>query len=186
MTTAGDVAAYAAFCRKLGYRVVGGERGVWIGRGSRVFQRLPPCLDDEPPPTERRELLRRQRALGILYVTPPSPAGAPASVYTVRNKNYDLAALDRRGRWSVRQGLTHCTVRRIAFEELQQQGRSLNRDTLDRHGRQEPMFESASGWERFCAAGLRQRVDAASRTGRMLNALDMVRAAAGGRRERHP
>lgn len=53
----------------------------------------------------------------------------------------------------VRQGLRNCTVRPVSFEYLRDHGMPLNRDTLNRQGRDDPTFSQPARWARLCQAG---------------------------------
>jgi hypothetical protein len=148
-----DYKAYAEFCRLIGYKVVETSHGIWIGPSHGFFNRVP--LYETAPPTEDelRTLFRRYPTLGVNYAAEPGSQGKVSHNYFVRNRNYDLKALNSKGRWSVRKGLRNCQVRPMSFDELHRLGMSLNLDTLARQGRDEPIFSDEDRWTHLCQAG---------------------------------
>lgn len=148
-----DYTAYAEFCRAIGYKVEQTSHGIWIGPSRGFFNRVPLYETMTPTEDELRTLFRRYPTIGVNYAAEPGTQGRVGHNYFVRDPNYDMKALNSKGRWSVRKGLKHCQVRPISFDELHLLGMPLNLDTLTRHGRDEPIFSDPDRWARLCRAG---------------------------------
>jgi hypothetical protein len=147
--------AYAEFCRLIGYKVLETPQGIWIGPSHGFFNRMP--LYETAPPTEQemKYLFKQHRILGVNYAAEPGWKGQGSHNYFVRDRNYSLRTLDKKGRWSVQKGLDNCQVRPMSFEELQRLGMPLNLGSLSRQGRSDRMFTSEDQWRRLCRAGER-------------------------------
>jgi hypothetical protein len=91
--------------------------------------------------------------IGLKYFAPQDHVGKPSWIYIREDKDYDLKSLHPKMRNKVRQGLRNCTVRPVSFEYLRDHGLPLNLDTLERQGRDDPLFSQPAGWSRLCQAG---------------------------------
>lgn len=146
---------YAEFCRRIGYRVMETPGGIWIGPSFGFFNRMP--LYETTPPTreEMLALFRHYPIVGLNYASSPDGYSKISHNYFIRNRNYGLDTLDKKGRWSVKKGLANCHVRPMEFDELYRLGMPLNRDSLTRQGRTDPMFTNDDQWRCLCQAGKR-------------------------------
>ena len=146
-------APIAHFLQTAGYDVETTASGVWYGVGHGFFVRVPPYETRHPTSDELALLWRRPSLLGLKYSLPPTDAEANGGLYIVRDANYDFPSLQSTQRRKVRRGLEQCEVRPISFERLQQEGLALNRESLARQRRDDPMLSNAQKWARFCHAG---------------------------------
>lgn len=148
-----DYAGYAQFCRLIGYKVMETPSGIWIGPSCGFFNRMPLYETTPPSRKEMDSLFKRHPIVGLNYAAPPAATANPSHNYFIRDRNYGLDSLDKKGRWSVKKGLEHCRVRPMDFDELQRLGMPLNQESLARQGRSDPMFTNDAQWRRLCQAG---------------------------------
>jgi hypothetical protein len=144
---------YRHFLNAIGYRVITGPAGNWFEINRSFYESIPPFRVISPDRSELDTLLRQHRAIGLKYCAPEDHVGKPSWFYVCQDKNYNLKSLHPKMRNKVRQGLRNCTVRPISFEYLRDHGLSLNRDTLERQGRDDLTFSQPDGWARVCRAG---------------------------------
>jgi hypothetical protein len=64
-----------------------------------------------------------------------------------------LSSLKRKTRAHVRKGLKACECHEIGFDLLARDGLLLNRETMDRQARNDPMFGDEKRWRRLIDAG---------------------------------
>lgn len=145
--------AYAEFCRLIGYKVLETPHSVWIGPSHGFFNRMPLYETTSPTEEELQALFKRHRILGVNYAAEPGGKGKISHNYFIRNRNYNLKTLDKKGRWSIQKGMENCQVRPMCFDELYRLGMPLNLDSLSRQGRTDPMFTNEAQWKRLCRAG---------------------------------
>lgn len=143
----------AHFLQTAGYDVETTASGVWYGVGHGFFVRVPPYETRPPSPAELAHLWRRPRVLGVKYSLPPGDGTPTGGIYIVRDPAYDFPNLQATQRRKVRRGLERCEVRPISFARLQAEGLVLNRESLARQRRDDPMLSNAAKWARFCRAG---------------------------------
>ena len=143
---------YREFLSRIGYHVIKSDSGCWFNLGPAFYENIPPFATINPAEDEVLELVLRHRMMGIKYCTATDDAGKPSFFYVCKDKAYDLSSIQPRMRNTVRRGLKKCQVCQIDFEYLQAHGLPLNRDTLARQQRADPIFSQAGQWQRFCQA----------------------------------
>jgi hypothetical protein len=158
-----NVEQFKRFLELQGKRVIASESGYWHDAGSRVYLSIPYTRTIDPDPAELADLFRRHHILGLKYSTSDQSRGQPGAVYVIRDKAYDLHSQKRTVRVCVQKGLEHCTVRKIDFDYLLQHGLDLNRDTMARQHRDDPLFSDPTRWACLCRAG--QQVEGAGAWG---------------------
>jgi hypothetical protein len=158
-----NIENYRLYLEAIGHRVIVGPSGYWFDISRSFYESLPPFRVVTPHRTELDTLLRRHNAIGLKYCAPEDYAGKRSWIYICRDKNYDLESLHPKMRNKVRQGLRNCTFHPITFEYLHDHGMPLNRDTLQRQGRDDPMFSNPARWECLCQAG--QQIEGAGAWG---------------------
>ncbi len=141
---------FAEWLRRQGHHVVRTASSYWYDAGPRVFQAFPYQWLIQPPPSELRKLMMGHGVVAARYSTPlEAPSGA-VSYHVVLTEPYGLQTLRSQARNGVRRGLECCSIERISFERLAEEGWNLQQDTLDRQGRIGSMTQSE--WQRICYA----------------------------------
>jgi hypothetical protein len=137
--------------RRQGLRVVSTEASHWYEAGPRIYQAIPYHQVITPSQEELRELLFRQRAIGLRYSTGLDEPEGRVSYHVVNaDKAYDLAQLPKKARYDVRKGLEYAVVEPTSFGRLAAEGWNLRQDTLKRQGR--TGAETPAWWERLCTS----------------------------------
>ena len=144
---------YGRFLEAMGHRVISSPSGHWYDINRSFYESIPPFRVISPDRSELDRVLRQHRAIGLKYCAPQDHSGKPSWFYVCEDADYDLTSLHPKMRNKVRQGMRKCTVRPIDFEFLRDRGLPLNRDTLERQGRDDPAFSQLDDWARVCQAG---------------------------------
>jgi hypothetical protein len=158
-----NVENHRRFLEAIGHRVIASPSGYWFDISRSFYESIPPLRVISPDRTETNVLLRQHHAIGLKYCAPYDHIGKRSWIYICRDKHYDLNTIHPKMRNKVRQGLRNCTIRPITFEYLHNHGMPLNRDTLKRQGRDDPMFSQPARWAHLCQAG--QHIEGASAWG---------------------
>jgi hypothetical protein len=146
---------FAHWLRNQGYHVVRTPSSYWYEASRGVYQAFPYQWIIEPPESELRGLLRRERAIALRYSAPVSAPHGMISYHVVcEGPSYDIDTLSRQSRQNVRKGLKHVNVEQISLDRLATDGWRLRQETLARQGREGA--ESEAWWCRLCrtAVGL--------------------------------
>lgn len=128
---------YMKLLRDTGHRVVQTDSACWSDVSSGMYMNFPIHRPIQPASSEIRKVL----GIGGIAVryTCPLEIGRESYELVCSDKNYGLASLPQKGRNRTRRGLEACTVRRIAWDELESAGAlQLSRDTRLRQGRAIP------------------------------------------------
>lgn len=141
---------FAEWMHRQGHHVVRTTSSYWYDAGPRVFQACPYQWLIQPPSSELRKLMIGHGVAALRYSTPLEAPGGAVSYHVVLSEPYGLQTLRAQARNGVRRGLECCTIDRISFERLAEEGWSLQQDTLDRQGRTGSMTQSE--WQRICRA----------------------------------
>lgn len=158
-----NVENYRLFLEAIDHRVIASPSGYWFDIGRSFYESIPPFQTIAPDRAEIDALFRQHRMIGLKYCGPHDHVGRRSWIYICRDKHYGLKSLHPKMRNKVRQGLGNCTVRPLTFEYLHDHGMPLNRDTLNRQGRDDPTFSQPARWARLCRAG--QHVEGTSAWG---------------------
>ena len=127
---------FAEWLRRQGHRVVRTQSTYWHDQGPRVYQAFPYHWLIDPSEEELGRFLRQHRGIALRYSTPVEAKEGQLSYHAVYDEGpYELELLSKWSRKNVRRGLRNCSVTRISFERLATEGWALQRDTLDRQGR---------------------------------------------------
>lgn len=141
------------FFERIGRRVIESDSGYWHDAGGSVYVSIPYDRILRPSREEIEQLFGRYRPVGIKYSAMPDGPGRPGAIYACQDRSYDLGNLHPKMRAPVRRGLENCRVQEIDFDFLRRHGLSLNRDTLERQGRDDLGFSEPRLWAQFCEAG---------------------------------
>lgn len=144
---------FKEFLERIGHKVIRSESGYWYDTVRSFYENIPFFKTISPCEDEIGELFRKHHMIGIKYSTSEKDRGKSSCVYICQDTSYDLKNLHPKMRNKVRQGLKNCLVREIDFNYLHEHGMPLNRDTLERQGRDDPIFSQPARWKRFCDAG---------------------------------
>jgi hypothetical protein len=68
------------------------------------------------------------------------------------NPDYDLDCLARTARRQTKQGLKHCAVQQLDFDDIVERGLALNQATARRQGL-DTQYTDAAYWRKYCEAG---------------------------------
>ena len=141
----------AQFMEHRGKRIAEAGGVLWHETESRMYMSLPYTLLPDVGHEQLGDLLRRVNGAGVRYPSRVEP-GLPGGVYTCRNREYGLGAVQSRLRSMVRKGLQRCEVKPVPEEVMIREGIQLNRDTMERQGRFDSEFGDAARWENLCQA----------------------------------
>ncbi len=148
---------YAGFLERMGHRVLRSRSTTWFNVSAGVYMNFPFHRPAEPEYSEISKVLGFG-GIAVRYTCAPE-VGRPSYKLVCLDKNYSLDSLPQKGRNRTRRGLETCSVRRLAFEELESTGAlRLNVETLMRQGRKVPANHDIY-WRRY--------YDEASRTSAM-------------------
>ncbi len=128
---------YVKLLRDTGHRVVLTDSACWSNVSRAMYMNFPIHRPVQPTYAEIRKVL----GIGGIAVryTCPLEMGRESYELVCSDKNYGLASLPQKGRNRTRRGLETCSVRRIAWDELESVGAlHLARDTRLRQGRAIP------------------------------------------------
>jgi len=129
---------YTKLLRDTGHRVVITDSGGWSNVSRGMYMNFPIHRPVQPEPAEIRKIL----GLGGIAVryTCPLKIGRESYELVCSDKSYGLASLPQKGRNRTRRGLEMCSVRRIAWDELESVGAlEVSKDTRLRQGRAVPI-----------------------------------------------
>jgi hypothetical protein len=116
--------------------VVKSESSYWVEHASHVFQALPYHWVISPGEEELKEILVKNKGIGLRYSTPLEMTEGLISYHAVlENKKYDEYSLSKWSRKNVRRGIRHCEFRPISLKLVSTEGWDLQVDTLRRQGR---------------------------------------------------
>jgi hypothetical protein len=128
---------YIKLLRDTGHRIVQTDSACWSNVSRGMYMNFPIHRPVQPTYAEIRKVL----GIGGIAVryTSPLEVGRESYELVCSDKNYGLASLPQKGRNRTRRGLETCSVRRIAWDELESVGAlRLARDTRLRQGRSIP------------------------------------------------
>lgn len=142
---------FALWLRSQGRRVVRTESSYWQSESARAFQAFPYHWTIRPSESELRELLQENDAISLRYSTPlDAPIGCLSYHAVFEKSSYEIDDLGKWARKNVRRGLRNCVVQGLSFDRLAEEGWELQRDTLDRQGRN--LKITHENWQRLCRA----------------------------------
>jgi len=144
---------FAKWLKLQGCHVIRTESTYWHSQGYRTYQAFPYHWTIQPREEELRKLLQENKAVGLRYSTPiTAPVGQSSYHVVFEDSVYEIGNLSKWARKNVRRGLRNCSVEPISLERLAQEGWELQRDTLDRQGRN--LKVSREDWECRCRAAV--------------------------------
>ncbi|MCL4180307.1 MAG: GNAT family N-acetyltransferase [Verrucomicrobia bacterium] len=141
---------FAGWLERQGHRVVRTASSFWYNAGPRILQSFPYHRIVVPGEEEIAGLLRENKAVGLRYSAPVGNSLGRVSYHSVVYAPYSIERLSSNARSCTNRGLRHCQVQRIEFERLEEDGWSLQRDTLARQHREATLDERQ--WQRICRA----------------------------------
>jgi hypothetical protein len=140
---------FAEWIRCQGHKLVATSSSYWADFGPRVFQAFPYHWIIEPSENELTELLKEYKVLGLRYSTKLSALYGAASYHAIyKAESYDYENLSKWARKNIRRGLRQCSIERIPFDRLADEGFALQIDTLARQGRKLDLEKKA--WQMRC------------------------------------
>jgi len=148
-----NVETFCEFYERVGFHIIESPSSYWLNLRSRIYVALPPHSIINPDVEEVNELIVRHRLLGAKYSSPANGTGVTGGIWMCDNKAYDLSSLKKRTRAHVRKGLKVCDCHEIDFDYLGREGLALNRETMARQGRDDPLFSNEKRWRRLTSAG---------------------------------
>jgi len=141
---------FGEWLRRQGHRVIRTASSYWYDAGPRVYQAFPFDWLITPSEDELNGLLVGNAAVCLRYSAPLEYDLGRLSYHTVcSDPDYDVVALPKQSRTNVRSALKRCTVTRVPFERLADDGWALQQDTLNRQGRN---YVTRRQWEERCKA----------------------------------
>ncbi len=142
---------FAEWFRRQGYQVARTASSYWVNLGKRAYQAFPYHWLIKPEEAELQEFIQSQQALALRYSTSlEAPVGCLSYHAVLENSAYDLGSFGKKARYDVRQGLKNCTIEKISFERLAEEGWLLQKDTMERQERHGSM--SIDTWRFLCLA----------------------------------
>lgn len=143
-----DAEAYARFLGAQGMRSVMAGGHWWVEKQKFCLESIPPHKRIHLEPAEARNLFLRGYL--VLRYTCNESEGVTSSEYVCDEPNYELELLDAKARNKVRQGLKHCAVQALEFEQLKRHGCAINRSVFQRQNRSGPAFlREQRQWEQY-------------------------------------
>lgn len=140
---------FAEWMRRQGHRVVRTASTYWHSQGPGAYQAFPYHWVIQPSSDELLQFMRDHRVLALRYSAPVDGESGCLSYHAVRDDlAYGLKSLSARARHNVRHA--RCEVAPVGFDRLAQEGWALERDTLERQGRNQSASERA--WRLKCVA----------------------------------
>lgn len=141
---------FAEWLRRQGHQVVRTASSFWFDTTPRVFQAFPYHWVIQPSKQELSELMHNKGILALRYSAPFDARRGMVSYHAILKGPYGMETLRSKPRNSIRTGLNHCSIERISFERLSEEGWRLQQDTLQRQRRSSSM--NRSKWQRICQA----------------------------------
>ena len=142
---------FAEWLQRQGHRIIRTESSYWYNGGPGVYQAFPYHAVIEPPEEELARLFRTAKVVAARYSTPlDAPEGLLSYHAIYDSPRYEIKNLRHATRQNVRRGLANCTVARIPFERLAEEGWDLQVDTLQRQNRKVNL--PADLWRERCLA----------------------------------
>jgi len=148
------------FFERLGHRVIKSKNSWWYEVQPRVLLSLPYYKQIDLEDEEINELLQKYKLRAIRYPTSLKSFGFLSNITVNTNKDYDMSNLHSKARNQTRRGLENCIVEQMNFDDLYEEGLSLNKSTAERQGR-ESYYCNPVYWRKYCqAAKATEGVDA--------------------------
>lgn len=142
---------FAEWMRRQGLTVYRTESSYWHSQGPRAYQGFPYHWLIQPQEEEIQEFLRRINGIALRYSTPLNSKYGHISYHAVLEGNlYGIETLGKWARKNVKRGLNNCNVEPMSFDQLAKEGWNLQKDTLDRQGRE--LNISSEVWQKRCLA----------------------------------
>jgi hypothetical protein len=141
---------FGEWLRRQGHRVIRTASSYWYNAAPRIYQAFPYDWLITPSEDEINRLLVGSAAVCVRYSAPLEHEVGRLSYHTVcSDPAYDVVALPKQSRTNVRSALKRCTVTRVPFERLADDGWALQQDTLKRQSRN---YVTRKQWEARCKA----------------------------------
>lgn len=142
---------FAEWLQRQGHRVIRTDSSYWYDGGPGVYQAFPYHAVIRPTQEELARLFRTVKVVAARYSTPLDASEGLLSYHAIYDSpRYEFKNLSRAARQNVRRGLMNCTVARIPFERLAEEGWDLQVDTLQRQNRRVNLPEDQ--WRERCLA----------------------------------
>ena len=146
-----DRIGFASFLSAHGFQIIKAGDELWVEKRRFVLENIPP---------HRRIHLSRWdaakvflRGYAVLQYSCEETEATSSFEFVCEDKEYGMKSLTKNVRWSVRKGLKNCTVRRIDFDLLGEQGCAINCSVFARQGRVGlPVYTEPRLWKAFTAA----------------------------------
>lgn len=129
-----NIAEYAQFLRRRGYRVVQTNSCYWMQYRPFFYVAVPDFLPHRVGPTEVRAMLLSRAWAGLFFASPDGKVGRIADL-CASGSGFGLASLESKARNQTRRGLERCKIAPISCQRLEHEGLDINRSALERQGR---------------------------------------------------
>lgn len=142
---------FAEWLTRQKYKIFQTKSSYWVKISRGIFQAFPYHWIIRPSESEIKEFLLQKHGISLRYSTPMDAKEGMVSYHVVLNNNsYSLQTLSANARSKVHRGLKRCKIELISFDQLAQDGWTLQQDTLQRQGRSKSM--NCLEWRRLCFA----------------------------------
>lgn len=128
-----DLAALRSFYEAWGHQCLVAHGAVWFDGGAFSLMSIPSVLKPDLSIPDVRILLSRTRKLAAVYPSETSH-GVPVPLFTLRDKDYGPASLQRQFRQQVRTASALMEVRECPWREWRDAALRCDRETLLRRG----------------------------------------------------
>jgi hypothetical protein len=141
---------FAEWLRRQGHRVIRTASSYWYDAGPWVLQAFPYHWMIQPTQEELHRLVVGENIMALRYSTPLSASEGKISYHVILRGPYNLESLRHQARGGIRRGLKASQIEQIPFKRLGDEGWLLQKDTLERQGRDRSMRQDE--WMRICLA----------------------------------
>jgi hypothetical protein len=141
---------FAEWLRRQGHIVVRTESSYWYDAGPRTFQAFPYHWMIQPTREELHRLMMGENIMALRYSSHVSASEGKISYHVTLRGPYNLELLRHQARGGIRRGLKASQIEQISFKRLGEEGWLLQKDTLERQGRDRSMRQDE--WMRICLA----------------------------------
>lgn len=129
--------ALNGFYEACGYKTESAGGAVWFSAGAFSMMSTPSVVIPNLEAQAVRQILSRTGKWAAVYRS-EEPGELTVPLYTIRDKNYDLAHLQRQFRQQVRSASLTLQARECSWEEWQHEGLRCDFETLRRRGNASP------------------------------------------------
>ncbi len=146
-----DRIGFASFLSAQGFQIIKAGDELWVEKRRFFLENIPPHRRIHLSGWDAAKLFLCGYAL--LRYSCEETEGRSSFEFVCEDKEYGMKALTEAAAWSTRKGLKKCTVRRIDFDLLGEQGCAINRSVFARQGRVGlPVYTEPRLWKAYMAA----------------------------------